>query len=107
VGSHTRYFAYVLQFVLSVVCSLLVLWAMVRAYPRLPPLPPAHWKDVLPVLLPTLVGAVWMLGLRLRGLPSIPSRYFILWYLFWPAVTGALAGLTLACAWLRTRLDAE
>jgi hypothetical protein len=82
-----------------------VLGAMVRAYRRLPPAPAGRWSGFLPVLLPTLIGGVWMLGLRLTHFHPMGSIYGTLWYLFWPTVTGALAGLTLACAWLRARLE--
>lgn len=106
-GTRTRLLAYVLQYVLSIVGSLVVLGAMVRAYPRLPPAPAARWKDALPLLLAMLIGGMWMLGLRLQHLPPVRSRYFMLWYLFWPTASGALAGLTLACAWLRARFEPE
>ena len=104
VGARRLLFASVLQYVSSAVGSLIVLGAMARAYPRLPRVPAGSWSRFLPVLLPTLIGAVWMLGLRLPHHRPLGSLYGQLWHLFWPTVTGALAGLTLACAWLRARL---
>ncbi len=105
VGSRRILLASLLQYASSVVGSLIVFGAMARAYPRLPPAPAGTWGTFLPVLLPTAIGAVWMLGLRLPHVPDVRSVYAQLWLLFWPTVSGALAALTLACAWLRARLE--
>lgn len=105
VGSRHLRFASVLQYASSILGSLIVLGAMARAYRRLPEAPAGSWGGFLPVLLPTLMGGAWMLGLRLTHDHSVGSLYGKLWLLFWPTVTGALAAFTLACAWLRARLE--
>ncbi|MBF5046269.1 MULTISPECIES: DUF4184 family protein [Myxococcaceae] len=97
--------AHLLQYLTSLLGSLVVLAAMVRAYPRLPPAPGAPWGRFLPVLLATVLGGVWMLGLRLPHVQHVHGYRVLVWHLFWPALTGALVGLTLACAWLRPRLE--
>jgi len=104
-GGRRILFAALLQYASSLVGSLIVLRAMARAYRRLPPAPAGSWSGFLPVLLPTLIGGMWMLGLRLTHYRPMGSLYGQLWHLFWPTVTGALAALTLSCAWLRARLE--
>ena len=105
VGGRNYTLAHLLQYLTSLLGSLVVLAAMVRAYPRLPPAPGAQWSRFLPVLLATVLGGVWMLGLRLPHVQHLHSYRALVWHLFWPALTGGLVGLTLACAWLRPRLE--
>ncbi|QRN97751.1 DUF4184 family protein [Archangium violaceum] len=87
----------------SVVGSLVVLWALARRYPHLPEERGGRWRDFLPVLLPTVVLGVVLLGLRLARAPSQGSLELQLKWAVWHGLDGALAGLTLGCVWARLR----
>lgn len=103
VGSRELPLARVLQHVSSLVGSLGVLAYMARRYPRLEPVRGGALADFLRVLLPTAVGAVLGLVLRLARYQDMGALEAQLWWAFWPTVTGALVGLTLGCGLVRWR----
>jgi hypothetical protein len=105
VGSRELPLTRVLQHTSSLVGSLIVLGYMARRYPRLTPVPGGSWSAFLPVLLPTVIGALAGLALRLVRYQDMGALEAQLWWAFWPTVTGALLGLTLGCALIRWRAD--
>jgi hypothetical protein len=99
--------ARVLQHASSLVGSLVVLGVLARRYPRLPQAPGGRWHEALPVLLPTLLGA--LVGLTLRLARFQPQGFLEgqLHWAFWPTVRGALLGLSLGCLLARWRTHAD
>lgn len=93
----------VLQHASSLVGSLIVLGYMAHRYPRLPPVPGGSWSSFLPILLPTVLGALAGLALRLGRYQDMGALEAQVWWAFWPTVTGALLGLTGGCAFVRWR----
>jgi len=93
--------ARVLQHTSSLVGSLIVFGYMARRYRHLAAVPGGSWADFLRVLLPTAVGGLVGLALRLARYQDMGALEAQLWWAFWPTVTGALLGLSLGCALVR------
>lgn len=91
----------VLQHLSSLVGSLVVLAAMARRYPTLPPAPGGSWARAWPLFAWVGAGAGAGLALRLSAFQPMGALEAQLWWLFWPCVSGALLGLTVACGVLR------
>jgi hypothetical protein len=101
VGGRELPLARILQHTSSLVGSLLVLGYMARRYRHMAPVPGGSWADFLRVLLPTVLGAVVGLVLRLVRYQDMGALEAQLWWAFWPTVTGALLGLSVGCALVR------
>jgi hypothetical protein len=102
-GSRELPLARVLQHASSLVGSLVVLGYMARRYRHLAAVPGGSWADFLRVLLPTTLGALVGLALRLARYQDMGALEAQLWWAFWPTVTGALLGLCLGCGLVRWR----
>ncbi|MGZ3460074.1 MAG: DUF4184 family protein [Archangium sp.] len=102
-GSRALPLARVLQHASSLVGSLGVFAYMAHRYRYLAPAPGGSRADCLRVLVPTSAGALVGLALRLSRYQRMGALEAQLWWAFWPAVTGALVGLTLGCVLVRWR----
>ncbi|HSP76890.1 MAG TPA: DUF4184 family protein [Myxococcaceae bacterium] len=107
VGGRELPLARVLQHGSSLVGSLLVLGYLAWRYPRLTPMRGGTLRAFLPVLGPTLAGALGGLALRLVYFRDMGALEAQLWWAFWPTVGGALVGLTLGCGLARWRSRRE
>jgi membrane-bound metal-dependent hydrolase YbcI (DUF457 family) len=91
----------------SLVGSLVVLGVMARNYPHLAPVPGGSRADGLRLLVPSGVGAGVGLAWRLAHYESMGALEAQVWWAFWPAMTGAWAGLVFGCALVRWRVGRE
>ena len=102
-GSRELPLTRVLQHLSSVGGSLVVLGVLARRYRHLAPVPGGSREDGLRLLVPSVVGACGGLALRLGHYESMGALEAQVWWAFWPAFTGGLAGLVLGCALVRWR----